>query len=76
MSRAMGCACNARRSITCQSFHSGEVSVKSMNGKQTAEQNGTWPSSGCAFEMRCRRLCIASDAWRKGPRWSGSALRP
>ena len=76
MSRAMGCACSARRSITCQEFHSGELSEKSMNGKQTADQKGMPPSSGCDFASRRRRLCMASEAWRKGPRWSGSALRP
>jgi len=76
MSRSMGCACSARRSMTCQVCHSGELSVKSMNGKHTADQNGTRASSGCNAASRSRRLCMASAACRKGPRWSGSALRP
>jgi len=76
MSRAIGCACSARRSMICQECHSGEVSVKSMNGKQTADQKGMPSNSACSLASLRRRLCMASEAWRNGPRWSGSALRP
>ncbi len=62
--------------MTCQAFHSGELSLNSMNGKHTADQKGMPASSGCRLTSRLRRLCMASEAWRNGPRWSGSVLLP